>query len=108
MNTVSTDKPINVGQLSAELGGAPLQLHPATGPERAVTCLDDSVTEEQLEAAIDAHDAQPEPEPGPPEPPSPTLEEIVAQLRQQVGEQAAAIEEQYAVQDELITMILGG
>lgn len=105
MSSVTTTRPIDLGQLAQSplVGGsvetpAPLSMM-NTGDERTITSHDEAITQAQLEAAIEAHV---------PEPPPPSAEEVIAQLQQQVAEQAAAIEEQYAVQDEIITMILGG
>lgn len=65
--TLETAKTINLGQLSVELGGVGLSMDDY-GDHRVVS---GEVSQASLEAAIEAHDAQPHPAPEPPEPPPP-------------------------------------
>ena len=53
MSTVTTNKPINLGQLSVELGAACSMV--SQDDSRTITCHDEAITEAQLQAAIDAH-----------------------------------------------------
>lgn len=73
MTTVTTQRPVNLDQLTAETGGAQLKMADH-GTERTITALDGTLTAEQLQAAVDAHEPQPDP-------PSP-----LGALQQQVNE----------------------
>lgn len=64
--TVTTDKDINLSQLDAELGGHGLCADLNDSQAKIVSVADESpVTQEQLQAAVDAHVAV-----FPPDPPS--------------------------------------
>lgn len=54
MTTVTTTRPLDLAQLAAELGTDALSMRDDdTG--RTITCHDDTVTQAQLEAAVEAH-----------------------------------------------------
>lgn len=51
--TVTTTRPIDLGQLAAEVG-SPLTMSD-DGTERTVSALDETTTQAALQAAVDAH-----------------------------------------------------
>ena len=61
-NEYLTTLPIDLARLARQLGTSDLAMTD-TGEERTVRCLDPNVTPEQLKAAVDAHNAAPEPTP---------------------------------------------
>lgn len=62
MSTVTSSRPINLGQLAAELADPPAPLSMSDdGAERAVTCHADAIAPAALQAAVDAHAPAPPP-----------------------------------------------
>lgn len=79
MSTYTTERPIDLAQLAIELGTqeAPARLSMSDdGTERTITCHDEAVTQEALEAAVEAHV---------PAPPKPTESEIIANLKERLA-----------------------
>lgn len=60
MSAVTTTRPVDLGQLAAELGDAPLSSSTDDG-QTVITCHDPAVTKAQLQAAVDAHTPTPPP-----------------------------------------------
>ena len=54
---ITTNKKVNLAQLDAELNAGGLNMVTTDG-EHTITAIDESITDAQLEAAIDAHIAQ--------------------------------------------------
>jgi antitoxin component HigA of HigAB toxin-antitoxin module len=59
---VTTTKKINLAQLDAELKAGGLNMESLNGTN-TITAIDSKITDAQLQAAVDAHVAQPDPEP---------------------------------------------
>lgn len=57
-----TTKKINLAQLDAELNAGGLNMESLNGTN-TITAIDPKITDAQLQAAVEAHIAQPEPEP---------------------------------------------
>lgn len=71
---VEVSKPVNLGQLSAELGGVPLW---SSGPDASgVTTVWGEVDSAALAAAVAAHAAEPTPD----TPDVPSVEQLLADL----------------------------
>jgi len=82
--TVTTGKEINLKQLDDELGGHGLCMNAEDSTVKIVAVADDSpVTQAQLAAGVDDHDAQPAPQP--------TLEERLASVGLDLDELRAAL-----------------
>jgi type II secretory ATPase GspE/PulE/Tfp pilus assembly ATPase PilB-like protein len=54
MSTVTTARLIDLGQLAAKLGDAPLSISD-DGTSRVITCHDETVTQATLQTAVDIH-----------------------------------------------------
>jgi hypothetical protein len=62
MSTATTTRAIDLAQLGAELADPPAPLSMSDdGTERTITCHDDTITQTQLQAAVDAHVPAPPP-----------------------------------------------
>jgi antitoxin component HigA of HigAB toxin-antitoxin module len=59
---LTTTKEINLAQLDAELGAGGLNMDSLNGTN-TITAIDPKITDAKLQAAVDAHLAQPDPEP---------------------------------------------
>ena len=70
---VEVSKPVNLGQLSAELGGVPLW---SSGPADGVTTVWGEVDIAALATAVAAHVAEPTPD----TPDVPSVEQLLADL----------------------------
>lgn len=55
---ITTTKKINLAQLDAELNANGLSMESINGLH-TITALDETITDKQLQAAVDAHDALP-------------------------------------------------
>lgn len=55
---ITTTKKINLAQLDAELNANGLSMESING-SHTITALDETITDKQLQAAVDAHDALP-------------------------------------------------
>lgn len=91
MSTFTTTRSIDLGQLTDELGGVGLSLSD-NGTERTITCHADTITQDMLEAAIEAHV---------PAPSAPTDAEVIANLKARL----LAVEQ---TQDQIIVDALMG
>lgn len=84
MSSTTTERPIDLATLAAELGGVGLSMT-EIGTQRTITCDDESVTVEALQAAVDAHASPP--------PPAPSLEERLAVAQAELAEIARLLAE---------------
>lgn len=95
MSTCETSQPIALSQLATELGTDALSMSD-NGEARTITCHDETVTQEQLEAAVEAHV---------PAPPPMTPEEQISSLQQEVADKQMQIDD---LADFVFATILGG
>lgn len=88
MNT-TTDQPVNLRALTEALGIGLRCVGPDDDGVTKIKWDDDTVTEQDVTAAIAAHDSTPDPPP----PPAPSAADLVEALAEQLGVDVGAVRE---------------